>query len=213
MSSIYIQGVEQGAVAFDIFAKYREFIPWNSFDGFTTGGDAYAILPQGTDLAMNTGAVANNDAFIYSNGVFAVVNVVGKVFTVEIPLIYISSVTDVNVWLRLAGIWGDPPSEIEHHVGWKIIGADLYASNADGATQTITDTTVDIVPSTNQRTTLKIVLNPGIDCKFYVNDVLKVTHTTNLPTDNNLYLHFHMRTLANTSKSLVIGRALTELEY
>ena len=197
----------------DIFDKYREFIPWISLDGFSLGGDTgYTISPKGGHVLLQTGATANYAAYLASGEMILKLLDAGKVIILDFPLLFLGSITDQNIWLRLDAYPYVPPYETSQHIGWKMIGADLYASSANGTTQTITDTTVDLVAQP-QRTRLKIVLNPGTDCKFYVNDVLKVTHTTNLPTTDSYYLHFHIRTLAAASKQVKVGRVLIEKEY
>jgi len=198
---------------FDILDKFREFIPWVSLDGFSVGGDTgYAITPQATRLTITTGNVADYDARIISPSVWHYLFDSGKAVTIEFPIVNMDSVASQNIWLRFATSTDDPPSETVNHFGWKIIGAVLYASNADGTTQTITDTGVSLSTSA-QRTRLKIVFVPGTDCKYYVNDVLKVTHTTNLCGDSYAFLHFHMRTLEAAAKGISLGRVLIEKEY
>lgn len=198
---------------FDIFDKFREFIPWTSPDGFTRGGDSgYGVDFCGAFVDMYTGSTVDYDVYLWS-GVWTNLLEAGKLITVEFIIYYLYATTDQNIWLRLGRTVGDPPSETSDHFGWKIIGADLYASNADGTAQAITDTAVDLVGN-DQRTRLKIVLNPGTDCKFYVNDVLKVTHSINLP--RTLYpsyqLDCHARTLTTLVKGMQLGRLLIERE-
>lgn len=55
----------------------------------------------------------------------------------------------------------------------------LYASNADGTNETLTEITG--ITFTNEND-YRIVFTAGASVKFYVNDALKVTHTTNLPS-------------------------------
>jgi hypothetical protein len=207
------EAVRKAYVDNSFFAKFREFIPWTSLDGFTVGGDAgYSVLPKGAYVALSTGTTSDYDAKLYTQDFWYGLLDTGKITTFEFPLMYLYTTSLQNIWLRLASVAVDPPYELTDHIGWKINGADLYASNADGAAQTITDTTIDVVQG-YQRTRLKVVLNPGTDCKFYVNDVLKVTHTTNLPDALNLLLHFHVRTLEAASKYIYIGRVLIEKEH
>jgi len=199
--------------AVDFFDKFREFIPWVSVDGFTVGGDTgYDVAGGGGLLVMATGTTSDYDTYCHSVHSWRHLLDAGKVITIELPIYFLYSVVNLNIWQRFAASMADPPSETVDHFGWKIIGADLYASNADGATQTITDTTVDLTTG-SQRTRLKMVLNPGTDCKFYVNDVLKVTHTTNLPDATLYYLHIHLRTLEAVVKRLYSGRVLIEKEH
>ena len=198
-------------IPFDIFDKFREFISWGSLDGFDTGGDTDFIAePQGSYLLLGHNQ-AGADAWVKSKALWVNILDAGKLVTVEFPLYCLTAPANQNIWLRFAGGCEDPPTETVDHFGWKIIEGDLYASNADGTTQTITDTTVDLAAG-NQRTRLKIVLNPGTDCKFYVNDVLKVTHDTNLPALASYQLHIHIRTLAPQPRSIELGRGLIEKE-
>ncbi len=200
----------------DIFDKFREFIPWVSLDGFTVGGDAgYSVLPEGATVELKTAdGTADFDAFLYAPYAWNKLLDAGKIITVEFVINYLKKNTAQNIWLRLGEGYADPPSETEHHFGWKIVDGDLYAyaSNADGTTQEITDTTVDLA-SGMQRTRLKMVFNPGTDCKFYVNDVLKVTHTLNLPTREYYRLHFHLKMTGTIYRSIKLGRVLIEKEH
>jgi len=201
----------------DFFDKLRDFIPWVSLDGFTVGGDTGATQEVGTArLQMATGATTNYDTYIKSTSWFNLLDT-GKLVIVEFPLVHTTADwNDLNLWIRLAQTGADPPSETIDHFGWKLIGdattVHLWASNADGTTQTITDTTVDIT-SGLQRTRLKMTYNPGTDIKFYVNDVLKVTHDTNLPDYAHYLFNIHLRTLEDADKWVNIGRVLLEKEH
>ena len=193
----------------DFFADFRDFVPWLSLDGFVIGGDTgYVLEPDVAHLIIQTGATADYDAYCYSRMQYWKIPENGKAVTVEFIIQYLKAVTDQNIWLRMAFATADPPDELAQHFGWKIIGGDLYASNASTA-QTITDTLVDL-QAAEQRTRLKMVWVPGTDLKFYVDDVLKVTHTTNLPTILDFYLHFHVRTLIAAGRNIYLGRVLIE---
>jgi len=67
-----------------------------------------------------------------------------------------------------------------NHFGFKAIDGTLYATTADGSTET----TVDISAGVNlaAENTYVALLDSGTNCKFYVNGTLKATITTNLPT-------------------------------
>lgn len=198
------------APKFDLFDKFREFIPWVSLDGFTTGGDGTPTIEvRAATLLVQTDANENDEAYVRNTTQWYKILEAGKKITLEFILVLLSFDTDQNIWLRLNK--SAALSETDDHFGWKIIGADLYASNADGTTQEITDTGVDLSTG-SQRTRLKAVLNPGVDCKFYVNDVLKVTHTENLPGYESLELKVHAKTLTTMARNIEIGRVLLEKE-
>jgi hypothetical protein len=71
-------------------------------------------------------------------------------------------------------------TRIVRHVGF-FVGRDnkLYGSTADGATQTLTEITGIIHSNENNYI---IEFESGVEARFYVNDVLKLTITTNLPS-------------------------------
>ena len=64
----------------------------------------------------------------------------------------------------------------------------LYAVTATGAANTNTDISSGI--TTSSWHTYEMVFTPGTDCKFYVDGVLKATHTTNLPASGTGILAF-----------------------
>ena len=76
----------------------------------------------------------------------------------------------------------DTPGDTAVHVGWKIINGRIYATNANGTNQTITDT-----GDTEMNTNLYVGKRLTHVCtslgtiRFYINDNLVATHTTNLP--------------------------------
>lgn len=58
-------------------------------------------------------------------------------------------------------------------------GGTLYTHTSNGTTQT--NNTIGGITLTNYNV-YRIVVDPGVDVKFYVNGTLVATHTTNLPT-------------------------------
>jgi hypothetical protein len=205
---------------FSIFDKFRDFIIWSSLDGYVVGGDAgYAAEPYGAYVYLATANGAPNDiAYLYSGyPPYGWVNLIetGKVVTVEFLINWLDSIVNQHIYLCSFGNPFYPPtSEAADHFGWKIIGADLYATNADDTAETITDTGVNLVTG-YQRTRLKMVFDPGHNIKFYVNDVLKATHTTNLPGTagyTTYSLLFYIVTLNGISKGADLGRVLLERE-
>lgn len=197
----------------DIFGKFYELIPWITLDGFTTGGDgAPDIAVQSPRLKVKTDSTTDNDAFVHHIATWRAILTSEKRITFELPITALDSIADQNIWIRLSITAADPPSETVAHFGWKIIGGDLYASNATGTVQTITDTLVNLA-AVGQRTRLKVVVTEGTDCKFYVNDILKATHITNLPPVGDYRFHIQVRTLADANKTIYIGRLLVEAEH
>ena len=205
-------------VKMDIFDKFRDFIDWSSLDAYQPGGnDGHIINACGPVVQLRTGAtidyVARIGCLIYWQRLFDA----GKLVTIEFVIEEIQGlVSDTHFWLRFAsGISAetDPPSEVQDHFGWKSVGGDLYASNADGLTQKITDTGVKLTADGLERTRLKMIINPESYCKFYVNDVLKVTHTENLLNATFAYLHMVVQTKVAATRFIRVGRVLIEKEH
>lgn len=201
-----------GLRKYDIFDTFKDFIPWTSVDGFICGGNpGYNITARVPHLYIKTGSTLNDFAYLYSWHSWPNLVDTGRKVTLEFAINYLSSIANQNIWFRLAPTTSTPYDTFEHF-GWKIIDGDLYASNAYGLAQSLTDTDVDLAVG-YQRTRLKIIFKPGSWCKFFVDDVLEVTHATNLPQSNPYYLHFVVQTLEAASKILYIGRVLIEKEH
>ena len=198
--------------AVDFFDKFRDVIDWPSLEAYGLGGDAgYTIAPEGPHFVIATASTQNNSAWLRGANWLTMLDA-GKVITAEFILLKLEQAAAQNIWIEL-NVNGTL-SEIAEHFGWKIINGDLYASNANGSTQTISDTLVDLT-ATNQRTRLKMVFTPGAKILFYVNDVLKITHTTNLPVTSMFRLFVQAQTTsAGSARSLIrLGRVLIEKEH
>lgn len=65
------------------------------------------------------------------------------------------------------------------HIGFFVHDEKLYASNANNTTQTKTEITGITFTNWNY---YRFEFDSGTNIKFYVNDTLEATHTTNLPT-------------------------------
>lgn len=205
--------VDAAAAPFDPFAQFLEFIPWLTLDAMLIGGDAgYIIGAYGSNLLIATNTAPDTDAYLTTQDYWYSLLETGKLLTFELIILNLAFITQQNIWLRLTDWWSDPPSETHGHLGWKIDGSRLYASNADDTNQTITDTGIDLNAGP-QFTRLKIVSNYGVDIKFYVNNLLVATHTDNLLAWPDQMPHFHVRTLDADSKTINLARILIQKEY
>ena len=74
--------------------------------------------------------------------------------------------------------------EVQRHIGFFVENGVLYASNANGSNQTKTDITSGITIGANN--IYRVEWDASTNAKFFVNDVLKATHTTNRPTTNSI---------------------------
>ena len=195
-----------------IFDKFLDMISAPSMDGFDTSIDgAGSINPRGTSFMISTDQPGAAGAYMKQKGYYSAFIVAGKEITIDWVIYYLEKVTTQNAFLHLTKTTAMPPTETEHHVGFKLVNGDLYASSGDGSVQEITDTTINLA-SGNQFTRLKVVLLPGTNAKFYVNGVLKATHTTRLPTQNYTHLNMGIATTDAFRSEIELGRVLIERE-
>ena len=104
----------------------------------------------------------------------------------------------------LFGIWDDavakPPSLTAKHVGWKVINQRIWATNADGTTEKATDTGIDMDDTYTSKGLLTVCTETGAEIEYYVDDVLKATHTTNIPPYMNVYIYFSIKNTEAANK-------------
>ena len=198
---------------FDLFAQYLDVINWRDSELYTktVSGVSDAQFRQ-TIMNLSTGTLTGNSVFVHDNEKIEFNYETTKIQTFEFPLFNLHSVTNQTIYLHLTEDTGSPPDEVMYHFGFKIVNGDLYASSGDEEEQEITDTGVNL--STGyQNTRLKIEFKAESYVKFYVNDVLKVTHTTHIPTQVYFYRNFGVVTNENKPKGLSVGRLLIVKEY
>jgi hypothetical protein len=145
-------------------------------DGMTATGDTITRSVVVTALTS-----APNWTYLKSTGVG------GGCFTKDSEFIcqtIVDQTTNQDAFWGVGTSGGGNPQPLNgaltgDHYGFIIDDATIYASNADGTTQTRTDISGSVT-FTNYNT-YRIVFDAGTSVSFYVNDVLVATHTTNLP--------------------------------
>ena len=152
----------------------------SSLDGFTvsTGSGGYA---EPIGMSFQLGFLLNGTyARIKSKGGIQSQNMMGKTITFDFFILYTSNSSNSNTFICFTNDSTQPPSETAKHVGFKFVAGDIYATSADGTTQTQTDTGVNLMnPTYNYR--LRIEWTFRTDIRFYINGNLVATHPTNLP--------------------------------
>jgi hypothetical protein len=163
-------------------AIYTTQIPWVSLAGFTTSIPAGGSILVGTiAVVIKSGAVLNNNCGLYSTFGFNNALPAGKELTIEFPLSYLNAITNQRAIMFFFQYASYPPTETNRHIGFIIDNGDLHSSSADGTTQETQDTGVNLATST-QLTFCKVAVTGGVSADFYVNNVLKTTHTTHVPS-------------------------------
>ncbi len=162
--------------------KNRLFIG-NYNDGLTETLGGSAIITRGL-LSTLIDVDSGESAKLHST-TLGTLFTFGKDYEFVINFI-VGSGTAKNVFFGITGGVTTFPADgvltASEHIGFIIDDTTLYSSNCDqaGGTQTKTDITSGIT-LTNWNT-YRFVFDTGTDIKFYVNDVLEATHTTNLPS-------------------------------
>ncbi len=197
------------------FSKHRIYLPWVSGDGFTTSiaGDG-DIDYNGFNVKLFTPTAATGTVYIRSTGTLGASFVAtGKTISIEWSFQGCVAITAQNILFVLTTATTVPTAATESHVGFKIANADISSTSGDGAAGETADTGVDIVTGTALKR-LRAVFTPGTDCKFYVDDILKTTHTTYLPAAAaDLYLALMITNTAAAVKDVTVGRVLIERNY
>ena len=165
---------------FEYFNPYY-YKNWADFAGFTevlagtgstTAGFNYAIF--------NTGATSASKARRYSaNAVWLDKDSFSFRWRFGITVNPRSAQTNQDVWIGLAS---DPTAltNTQNHIAFKIVNNIIYASCGNGTN----GTQVDTGKTTSQYATLKFYFKYMADnIKFYINDELVATITTNRPDD------------------------------
>jgi len=164
----------------DVFDRFRDFINAFTYDGW--GGNA---LAQGPYFNFSTDGSDGDEEYMEHSALYYNILESGKEVVIDFVAFYFLANTNQTIRFYFTADAGAPFSGTEDHFGFKIVNADINASCGDGSTENTADTTVNI--STGfQMTHFRAVLDPGTNCKYYINNVLKNTLSSNLPDASNL---------------------------
>jgi len=102
---------------------------------------------------------------------------------------------------------GAPPANATittKHIAFLVDDSTMYASNANGTSQTRTDITSGI--TVNQYNNYLIEVDSGTSIKFYVNGTLVATHTTYMPSGSqyDITVHWAIETQSAAYRTLHI---------
>ncbi len=198
-----------------LFDKFMDIVHWNSIDGFTLGGSAAVAHEWDGALIIASNTTINSDTYVYSKTQYVKICETGKLLTVEWQIANITNISDFIIRLYLTTSAAAPPVDTANHFGFQInhgATSKLYGCTGDGSTQTKVDLNT-LLSSGTQRTRLKAVCNRGTDVKFYVNDVLVGTSTTNLPAASDLGFNLGIQTLVGAQKDFSLNRILLTKDY
>jgi hypothetical protein len=209
----------QAQTPLDFFSQFVDIVHWNSIDGFTQGGTGGSVNPNDGVLTISSNTTINSTQYINSKDNYHNICETGKLLTVEWQLSDLSHVDTYEIYLHFTNSTAFPPSLTTHHFGFTLLGSGtgVFATVGDGTTESKVDITSFIpggfLAAAFQRTRLKAVCNRGTDVKFYVNDVLAATITTNLPDTDSLGHNVGIKTLSGVQRYFSLNRILIQKEY
>jgi len=198
-----------------------DILPPISIDGFTTSVTAGgSIVARAWDFHIETPNVANDDCGMYCTGGYVSPFESDKLFTIEFPYNYNGGTnprTNVERYMYFINKNTYPLETTFNHIGFTIKNRRVWASSADGTNRTETDTTHDSTDGQYPGEVYKIVCDPGVDVKFYVNEVLIATHTLaghHIPLTTTAWgvVTLGQKTLANEKKQCSWRRVLVYKE-
>jgi hypothetical protein len=161
--------------------RYLFFECWKDLAGWTeshvgSGG----ATPSFTLVSLRTGTTVNSRASIYGGLGFNHPHEASSDLIIQ----FIQSETNLTnsvIRLYLHNYYDSlPPSDTSRHGGFKIINGQIWATNGNGSAQTTTDTGATIAAAWSAQQ-LRLI-GTGSSMQFYVNNILKAEHDTNLPS-------------------------------
>lgn len=186
-----------------------------TISGWTTSGTSGSVnVTTGTAAAQSI-TVSDNGAggFTASS---TIAGTTGDSYTYDISKIIrikmrakVADTTDRKGWglvITAANIHTAQTDTTNGEIRFALNGATLYAQNANG---TATSTDISSGITVTNWNTYEIIYTPGVDIKFYINNTLKATHTTNLPTTGTPLLTIGANTNA---RSVTISNPYVSVE-
>jgi hypothetical protein len=202
-----------GGGGFDPFTQWLDLLNWGILDWWQATGigdfsisQVYPII----DMACNSGA--GTEAWASSTINWWWLYEIAKALTIEIPIFYLDSVNPQTLWLPFLQNPLSINIPAEEHFGFMLDGSTLWASTR-GPTGLLQTDTGYTMASGQQNTRLKVIFTPTSDCKFYVNGVLKVTHTTHLPTFTEFGFSFRLICPVDDYREVQIARLIVAKAY
>ena len=152
------------------------FFKGNSQDGFTetpgTGSITRTFITTELDSGATSSCSISGDATIDAASSFE--------FGVAMKM---ESISNIDGFIGIEN-WGslniaNNGVETAKHIGFYVVEGVLYASNANNTTQTTTNISAGL--TLTDYNVYRLEYTASTDVKFYVNETLVATHTTNLP--------------------------------
>ena len=171
---------------------------WINIEGYTqslagTGSFSYGAMYG----YPHTGATINSEVIMYSSGSFWLIPSSGFFTGFKTRLDPVTTVTNLTIWM---GILTNPtaPTATEAHCAFKILNGAIYASSGNGTNGELTDTGLTIAQYQTRDYDIK---HFGTYFEFYVDGVLKATHSIYYPNTYSTKATFYMTNTAAEIKA------------
>ncbi|MGA2670132.1 MAG: hypothetical protein ABSF21_01750 [Dehalococcoidia bacterium] len=170
------------------------FEMWKDIVGWTEAYVGSGYRSSGlTDLQLYTGATNNSRATLYiTANPLDQPQYPGIKFFACLQSCTAQTAGEIRIFIVRNGEALAPLSDIGRHGGFKIINGEIWATTGDGTAETATDTGLNIAAAWSGRTIdVRGITNTSI--QYYIDGVLKATHTTNLPSASNYRIAFEIK--------------------
>ncbi len=216
IKDLYIGGSIHGGGGYS-GSQFFECIPMTMNDptivngawsGSNGAGASSAVLGAYSQLNCGTG----QGAMLFSQANYYNLFETAKTLTIDWQLLGISSIADGEIYLQLINTQSSTSTTVAQ-VTFLIFKGQISGICADGAAGTNTSQLGSTLSAGDQRTRLRAVITPGTNCKFYVNDVLQGTLTTNIPATSSPYIQIWAHSTAATDRRFKVGRIIITKDY
>lgn len=199
VASVVADKIKDGEVKFEKTGFFYWNTVFESLDGFgveANGFGATALLTS-FNVELISGGIANNNISIRKQP-SCVYQIYSWNKDREFKTAVMTSISNVNVWILMGDLG------IARHVGFKIINNVLYATVANGTTES----TLNLGTITPDIYEYRAVFKSGVKALFYVDGVYKGEITTNLPTGllgSVQFMLLYLKTLNAETKSTKVS--------
>ena len=186
----------------DQYKYYHD--PFQTMDKWTSGlvGSGYLDWQGVWNCHIYTGATINSESRLWT-GLLPNYPGVGGKWRLELQAATDLATSEVLAFLTQWQI-PKPPSLTSKHLGWKVINKRIWASSADGTTEEATDTGIDYTAQWIVRK-LYILWYAANEVRFYIDGILRATHTTHLPgAGDNHYVYISIKNTSAVNRGLLL---------
>jgi len=179
---------------------------WRDIGEFTltTTGSGSGGVYTLKNYQLATGTTLNSIARLTSDSIFWVAqdyDVTRFEWTTGLSF-RVADIAGQEIWFGFMETPAAPTTTQKHVAFYVDTNGDIYATCGNGTSGTQVDTGLNI----NQNTVYVLLIIYGSsDVKFYIDNVLKATISTNIPSGFSAYMNFYIKTLEAVNKIVWAG--------